>query len=60
MAEIEDVLIEMARIQGHSLNLHDRLVLRTRIASALAAKERHRQRMRSPAYEWKKPQRKRR
>ncbi|MFQ3393703.1 hypothetical protein P9477_09660 [Enterobacter mori] len=46
----------MARMKGEPLNGNDRLQLRIRIATVLAAKERHRQRMNSPAYEWKKPQ----
>lgn len=50
----EEVLIAMARMKGEPLNGNDRLQLHTRIATALAAKERHRQRMNSPAYEWKK------
>ena len=49
------LVTEMARLQGHTLNGQDLLQLRTGIAAALAAKERHRQRMNSPAYEWKKP-----
>ncbi|MFJ5408563.1 hypothetical protein [Pectobacterium punjabense] len=36
---------ELAKQQGHGLNGQGRLVLRTRIAATLAAKERHRQRM---------------
>ncbi|MCY2562314.1 hypothetical protein OW990_21210 [Klebsiella pneumoniae] len=53
---IEAALVDMAHMQGHALNGQDLLQLRTRIATALAAKERHRQRMNSPAFEWKKPQ----
>nr|WP_246856805.1 hypothetical protein [Brenneria sp. CFCC 11842] len=38
-----------------SVNGQDRLMIRTRVAQALAAKERYRQRMESPAYQWKRP-----
>lgn len=41
---LEEVIKEMARQQGHELNGQDRLIIRTRVAMALAAKERHRQR----------------
>lgn len=56
---IEAALIVTAEKDGHKLNGQDRLVLRTRIAASLAAKERYRQRMRAEVFEWKKPQRKR-
>ncbi|HBC7420204.1 TPA: hypothetical protein KEY88_002897 [Serratia marcescens] len=46
---------EIARQQGHNVNGQDRLLIRTRVSATLAAKERHRQRMNAPAYEWKKP-----
>lgn len=36
---IEAVITEMARLQGHELNGHDRLKVRTHIASALTAQE---------------------
>lgn len=52
---IEAVLKEMARLQGQELNCHDRLRVRTHIASALTAQERHSQRMVSAPYQWKKP-----
>ena len=51
---IEAVLTEMARLQGLELNGHDRLKVRTQIASALTAQERHSQRMVSAPYRWKK------
>ncbi|EPO9622959.1 hypothetical protein ACUIZJ_001710 [Enterobacter kobei] len=56
---IEAVLKEMARQQGHELNGNDMLKVRTHIATALAAKERHRQRMNAKPYLWRKskPQR---
>lgn len=46
----------MASLQGHELNGRDRLMVRNRVAACLAAKERHRQRMDSSIFEWKKPQ----
>lgn len=52
----EEVLIAMARMKGEPLNGNEQLELRTWIATAMAAKKRHRQRMNSPAFEWKKPQ----
>lgn len=45
----------MARLAGHELSTQERLMIRTRIASSLAAKERYRQRMSSDTYTWKKP-----
>ncbi|MEQ9867405.1 MULTISPECIES: hypothetical protein [Pectobacterium] len=57
--KIEAVMEELAKQQGHGLNGQDRFVLRTRIAATLAAKERHRQRMNSEPYEWKRPSSKR-
>ncbi|HBS2458716.1 TPA: hypothetical protein MAD82_005291 [Klebsiella pneumoniae] len=55
MVNAESVLIEMARQQDHELNGQERLLVRTRVVSALAAKERHRQRMTAPEYHWRKP-----
>ncbi|QOV70571.1 hypothetical protein [Citrobacter sp. BDA59-3] len=52
---IEETLKEMARQQGHELNGQDKLIIRTRLNSALSAKERHRQRMTAPEYRWRKP-----
>ena len=52
---IEQALISTARQQGLELNGKDLLDLRTSVAATLAAKERHRQRMTAPAYQWKKP-----
>ncbi|EMD1658814.1 hypothetical protein QEG60_004074 [Pluralibacter gergoviae] len=52
---IEEVIISAARLSGHELNGHERLIVRTRVSSALAAKERHRQRMAAAPYQWKKP-----
>lgn len=42
---IETAIIALVRMKGRELNAADRLMLRTRIAVALEAKERHRQRM---------------
>ena len=44
--KIESVIDEMARQLGHELNGQDKLVIRTKTAMVLAAKQRHRQRMR--------------
>ncbi|ECG1390766.1 TPA_asm: hypothetical protein GNB58_004550 [Salmonella enterica subsp. houtenae serovar 45:g,z51:-] len=52
---IESVIAEMATQQGVALNAADKLELRCRVAGTLAAKERHRQRMTTPEYRWKKP-----
>lgn len=51
MIDSEEVLIAMACMKGEPLNANDLLQLRTRIATARAAKERHRQRMNATAYE---------
>ena len=56
----EEVIKEMARQQGHELNGQDRLIIRTKTAMVLAAKQRHRQRMKSPPYQWRKPENPRR
>lgn len=55
--KLEAVLEEIAKQQGHGLNGQDRLMIRTRVGIALAAKERHRKRMTTPEYQWKKPER---
>lgn len=52
---IEQALISAARQQGVTLDGKDLLELRTSVAASLAAKERQRQRMTAPAYQWKKP-----
>lgn len=44
----------MAAKQGYALNSADMLEVRSRVASSLAAKERHRQRMTAPEFHWKK------
>lgn len=55
MTDVESVLIEMARQQGHKLNGQDRLMIRIKVAKALSAKERYRQRMDAKPYQWHKP-----
>ena len=58
--KIESVIDEMARQLGHELNGQDKLVIRTKTAMVLAAKQRHRQRMEAPPYQWRKPDKLRR
>ncbi|WP_227674938.1 hypothetical protein [Klebsiella sp. WP4-W18-ESBL-05] len=41
--------------QGIELNAQERLLIRTRVATSLAARDRHRQRMSAPVFQWKKP-----
>ncbi|MDA5536138.1 hypothetical protein PGS54_14020 [Yersinia mollaretii] len=52
---IEMTLINAARLQGVDLDNKDLLDIRTKVAATLAAKERHRQRISAPAYQWTKP-----
>ncbi|PPE61949.1 hypothetical protein F157LOC_00783 [Pectobacterium brasiliense] len=52
---IEAVIEEMAKLNGHELNGQDRLMIRTRLNSALAAKERHRKRIEADPYQWIRP-----
>ncbi|HBX2810266.1 hypothetical protein QQG31_25885 [Klebsiella pneumoniae] len=52
---LESAIALIATKQGHSLNSADMLEIRSRVAGSLAAKERHRQRMTSPEYHWRKP-----
>ncbi|GMW64400.1 hypothetical protein LOCUS_40050 [Klebsiella pneumoniae] len=52
-------LEEIASREGHELNGQDRLMVRNRVATCLAAKERHRQRMDAKPYQWRKPERSR-
>jgi hypothetical protein len=51
---IEQTIVHLAKENGVTLDRKDMLELRTRVAMTLAAKERHRQRMSAPAYQWKK------
>ncbi|MGA6478214.1 hypothetical protein ACPEF3_26405 [Klebsiella sp. K822] len=53
---LETVMISAAKLQGHELNGQDKLVIRTSVAACLDAKKRHRQRMSTGTFEWKKPQ----
>lgn len=53
---LESVMISAAKLQGHELNGQDKLVIGTSVAACLDAKKRHRQRMSTGAFEWKKPQ----
>jgi len=53
-------LEEIASREGHELNGQDKLVIRTKTAMVLAAKQRHRQRMEVPPYQWRKPDKLRR
>ncbi|RYM61156.1 hypothetical protein BSQ98_18285 [Serratia liquefaciens] len=57
---IEQTIALLAKENGVNLDRKDMLELRTRVAMTLAAKERHRQRMNSPTYQWKKPEKCRR
>lgn len=52
---IEKAIISAAKQQGLELNGKDLLDLRTGVASTLAAKARHSQRMTTPTYQWMKP-----
>lgn len=52
---IEKAIISAAKQQGLELNGKELLDLRTSVAATLAAKERYRQRMTAPTYQWKKP-----
>lgn len=52
---IEQAIVHLAKENGINLDRKDMLDLRTRVAMTLAAKERHRRRMVTPAYQWKKP-----
>ncbi|WP_262261255.1 hypothetical protein [Serratia proteamaculans] len=51
---IEQTIALLAKENGVNLDRKDMLEIRTRVAMTLAAKERHRQRMNSPTYYWKK------
>jgi hypothetical protein len=51
--EIEAAIVLMAAKQTYALNSADMLEVRSRVASSLAAKERHRQRMTAPEFHWK-------
>lgn len=51
---IEMTLLQIARQNGELLDRHTLYTIRTGVAQALQAKERHQQRMSSPDYQWKK------
>ena len=57
---LEKAIMVAAELQGHELNGQDRLLIRTKTAMVLAAKQRHRQRMKSLPYQWRKPENPRR
>ena len=52
---IEQTIVHLAKENGVTLDRKDMLELRTRVAMTLAAKERHRERIAAPNYQWKKP-----
>lgn len=52
---LEMTMLQIARHNGEQLDLHTLYTIRTGVAQALQAKERHQQRMSSPDYQWKKP-----
>lgn len=52
---IEMTMLQIARQNGEPLDRHTLYTIRTGVAQALQAKERHRQRMEAPEYIWKKP-----
>ena len=54
-ATIEAVIPEMARKEGIEMNGQDSLLIRTRVAASVAAKDRHRLRMSASDYQWKRP-----
>lgn len=56
---LELTLLEIARQSGEALDRHTLYSVRNDIRNALAAKERHRQRMTAPTYQWKRPTTKR-
>lgn len=56
---IEAALI-VASEEGLALNGQDKFVMRTSLSNVLAAKERHRQRMSTGEFQWKKPEPRRR
>jgi len=56
---IEMTLLQIARQNGEPVDKHTAYTIRTGVAQALQAKERHRQRMTATDYQWKKPAAKR-
>lgn len=53
--KVEATIIALASKEGIVLNGQDKLVMRTSLSNVLAAKERHRQRMGTSEFQWKKP-----
>ncbi|HCI4278528.1 TPA: hypothetical protein NO555_001808 [Klebsiella variicola subsp. variicola] len=53
--ECRALTLEMARKEGIEMNGQDRLLTRTCIAASVAAKDRYRQRMIGPDFQWKSP-----
>jgi len=51
---LEMTMLQIARHNGEPLDRHTLYTIRTGVAQALQAKERHQQRMSSPDYHWKK------
>lgn len=58
--KVEATIIALASKEGIVLNGQDKLVMRTSLSNVLAAKERHRQRMSTGEFQWKKPEPRRR
>lgn len=54
-ATLELTMLEIARQSGERVDNHTRYTIRTGLRQALQAKERHRRRMTTPPYQWKKP-----
>ena len=52
---LEAAIIATIKLSGHELNGQERLIVRSRVATTLAAKERHRQRIDAKPYQWQKP-----
>ncbi|NCG50177.1 hypothetical protein [Serratia fonticola] len=52
---IVKTIISAVEQQGLELNGKELLEIRTRVSTTLTAKERHRQRMNAPDYQWRKP-----
>ncbi|MEQ9940325.1 hypothetical protein ABRQ07_22420 [Pectobacterium polonicum] len=52
---LEETVIEIARQSGEQMDRHTRYAIRNDIRNALAAKERHHQRMSAAPYQWNKP-----
>ncbi|WP_244879865.1 hypothetical protein [Rahnella inusitata] len=53
--KVEATILALASKEGIVLNGQDKLVMRTSLSNVLAAKERHRQRMGTSEFQWKKP-----